>query len=688
MMDKDILHYEQMKLKEIQQLIVDEITKLGEQISGANEYIKDLLEYVHTQKIDDIERAESYGSINSTDFKSSILKKELAFYEKILKKPFFARLDIKRDDDVETLYVGLKNVSKDYTPIVVDWRTPIASLLYYDDLGETYYIAPVGRIAVELLLKRQFSTAPNKILSYVDSGIKINDEILLETLAHNTTSYMSNIVATIQKEQNEIIRRSPDVDVIIDGVAGSGKTSIALHRLAYILYAKKNSLTSKNIIMISPNKMFDKYVSELLPELGEDNVMSYTLDEFFKYIGIFPIDIQSKTEMIEEQFTDPLKQDEINKKRSLEFFNFIDKFLKNIDTSKLLRKIDWGGISLTDNDFAKLSDRYKKINLYERLEDEIRFLLSNKFSTLSDKKLETLVNKQMKKMSKLLQPTAFMESIYKKYGLHFSKNLGYEDLGLYAYLSINLKKIAKNYWAKYIYVDEMQDYDNFSIAVMRALFPDAKFILCGDYSQNIISSQSNLEYLKQCFPNIVIDKLYTSYRSTSNIVEFSQSILNTKTSSQLIRKGSPTQVLKCDNNTRQWEYIQKYVNSNPQDKIAIIAKTEADAYEIASHCPQFNLIVDDNNPLLITSKKIITTVNLSKGLEYDRVIIPFADTTHYNTPLDRQNLYVASTRALHHLTCLFSGEISNFISKKYIITPNTKQQIIPFNAIDINEKTI
>lgn len=665
-MDKQILNYEQAKLKEIQELIIGEISKLGEQINGANNYINDLLEYIHTQKIDDIELAESYGTINSTDLNSALLKKELAFYEKVLKKPFFARLDINRDDELETLYVGLKNISKDYTPVVVDWRTPIASLLYYADLGKTQYLAPAGPIDVELLLKRQFSTEPNKILSYVDSGIKINDEILLETLANNTSSYMSNIVATIQKEQNEIIRRSPDLDVIIDGVAGSGKTSIALHRLAYILYAKKQSLTSKNIIMISPNNMFDKYVSELLPELGEDNVLPYTLDGLFKFLGIYPQSIQSKAEMVENQFWSTSKQTEINIKRSIDFFNFVEKYLKNLNTGELLKRLDWGDITITDKDLLRLQNGRKSINLYERIEDEIRSVLSNKFPALADKKLDALTNKQMKKLSKFLQPMVFLENIYKKYGLQFSKNLGYEDLGVYAYLTINLKKVEKNFWAKYIYVDEMQDYDNFSIAVIRVLFPDAKFILCGDYSQNIISSQSNLEYLKQCFPKISIDKLYTSYRSTANIVEFSQRIINTNTSSQLIRKGSPINVIGCDTNADQWKYIQGYANSHPKDKIAIIVKTETDAYNIASHCPQFDLIVDDNNPLQIESKRIITTINLSKGLEYDRVIIPFADAEHYSTSIDRQNLYVASTRALHHLTCLFCGKPSNFIPKEYI----------------------
>lgn len=665
-MDKEILHYEQMKLKEIQQLIVEEMTKLGKQISGADDYIKDLLEYVHTQKIDDIELAESYSAINSTDFNSAALKRELAFYERILKKPFFARLDFARDDETETLYIGLKNVAKDYAPVVADWRTPIASLLYYADLGKAQYIAPVGPIDVDLLLKRQFSTAPNRILSYVDSGIKINDEILLEALAHNTSSYMSNIVATIQKEQNEIIRRSPDLDVIIDGVAGSGKTSIALHRLAYILYAKKGSLTSKNIIMISPNNMFDKYVGELLPELGEENVVSYTLDGMFRSLGIYPPNIQSKSEMVKEQFLDSSKQNEINIKHSLDFFNFVDKFLKNLDTGKLLKRIDWGEIPITDNDFAKLQNRQKKANLYERLDSDIRFLLSSKFPALTDKKLDIFTNKLMKKMSKLLQPKIFLETIYKKYGLQYSNTLGYDDLGIYAYLTLNLKKIEKNYWAKYVYIDEMQDYDNFSIAAIRSLFPDAKFILCGDYSQNIISSQSNLEYLKQCFPNTAVDKLYTSYRSTSNIVEFSQQIIDTHTSSQFIRKGSPTRVLKCNTEADQWKYIKECSSANPQDKIAILVKTEADACEVASHCPEFDLIIDDNNPLQIESKRIITTINLSKGLEYDRVIIPLADANHYNTQIDRQNLYVASTRALHHLVCLFSNQPFRFIPPKYI----------------------
>lgn len=685
-MDQKILQYEQAKFREAQQLIIDEMSKLRDRINWSDDSIKDLLDYVHTQKIDDIELIEAYESINLADFNSSVLKKELMFYKRILKKPFFARLDIERNNDSNIFYVGLKNISKDIEPMVVDWRTPIASLLYYADLGKTQYTAPMGQIEVNLLLKRQFSIASNNINYYVDSGVKINDDILLETLANNTSNYMTNIVATIQKEQNEIIRRSPGVDVIIDGVAGSGKTSIALHRLAYILYAKKDQITSKNIIMISPNNMFDKYVSELLPELGEENVASYTLDNFFKHMGIFPANMQSKAQMVENLFYDTTKQNEINIKRSLDFFNFVNDYLKNIDTSKLLKEIDWGGINITTADLSKLKNRYRAENLYEHIEDDIRYLLSNKFSVLTDKKIDNLVNKQMKKVSKFLQPTAFIETIYKEYGLAVPKKLGYEDLGLYAYLSTNLQKIEKNYWTKYIYVDEMQDYDNFSIAVMKSLFPDAKFILCGDYSQNIVSTQSNLDYLKQCFPDISVDKLSTSYRSTANITQFAQQIINVQNSSQIIREGSPTQVIECDTETKQWEYIQKYSKLYPKEKIAIIAKTENDARKIALNCPQFDLIVDDNNPLQIESKKIITTINLSKGLEYDRVIIPLADANHYNSSLDQQNLYVASTRALHHLTCLFSGKVSNFIPQKYITKTDSEKRIKPIKSCKENEK--
>lgn len=151
--------------------------------------------------------------------------------------------------------------------MILDWRTPICSLLYFSSLGPTYYLCENGKINVNLNLKRQFLLEPNRIINYFDTDTKIDDDILQQVLSKNSTNYMSNIVQTIQEDQNRIIRKDSKSNVIINGVAGSGKTSIAMHRLAYLLFVDKNHLTSKNILIISPNTLFSKYISDILPEL-------------------------------------------------------------------------------------------------------------------------------------------------------------------------------------------------------------------------------------------------------------------------------------------------------------------------------------------------------------------------------------------------------------------------------------
>lgn len=661
-MNKNVLEFEQNKLLEAQKIIFEEILKLDNRIDDSNLEIKDISAYIKEQGLDELELIQSYSSINHLEDNIGEHKKEIDYLKKIINKPFFARLDV-FDEDLNIYYIGLKNILKDYKPFILDWRAPLASLLYYSDLGKTSYIAPRGNVELELRLKRQFTIKNAKILSYVDSGLKINDEMLLDVLANNTSSYMKNIVETIQKEQNEIIRRNTDKNVIINGVAGSGKTSISLHRLAYILYAKKEKITSKNIQMISPNNMFNEYVSEILPELGEENVFSSTMDSLLRFHLLFPDKINDKNEMLENQF-DLVRQKSINIKHSLKFFKLYNDFLSNFDIKPIIKLLKWNyGIS---DELLSKSDFYDgdKTNIFERLKSCIAYIINNKNLVLTDKAFEKELNKKLKESMKIINANKLIQIFYKKNNLPFTA-LNYEDLYIFSYTQMKISDYKKDYSIKYLYVDEIQDYDPFALSIIKSIFCDAKVILCGDYRQNILSSQSNLEFLKHLYPDIEIDNLTKCYRSTTQIVKFSQAIIKENNATSFVRNGEKPLVKKCSDNNSQYEFINSFLKKHPTDKIAVLVKTDKDAKELSTFCPDFDLIINDNDSKLIRSNKIITTIYLSKGLEYDHIIIPFVDENTYFTQLDKQNLYVASTRALHNLICLFSNNISKFVPVEF-----------------------
>ena len=275
-MNKKILDYEQKNIKKVQNIIDSNIKVLLSKISNSNESIQQALEYINSNKLDSIEKRDMFSLINNKHEIVSTLTRSKDFLIRIKPKPFFAKIVFSEDGcQEETYYVGLKNIKNNNNEVVIDWRVPVASLLYFSSLGKTSYDAPIGKINVNLLLKRQFRLIPDKIVSYIDTDTKIDDNFLQDILSQNTTYYMHNIVQSIQEEQNSIIRRLPQQSVIIDGIAGSGKTSIAMHRISYILYCDKGKTTSKNVLVVSPNKLFSSYISELLPELGEENVTNF-----------------------------------------------------------------------------------------------------------------------------------------------------------------------------------------------------------------------------------------------------------------------------------------------------------------------------------------------------------------------------------------------------------------------------
>lgn len=665
-MNEIILKEENEQLKTAQSLINNHIQDFNNKNVHLECINKKKLEFIASEKLDNYEKVEIYTDVNMND--SSILsnKNEIKLLKNIYPKPFFARIDFKNDQKEKSYYIGIKSISRnDDSLMILDWRTPVCSLLYFSNLGKTSYSCESGKVYVDLQLKRQFQLVPNKIINYFDTDTKIDDTILQSVLSKNTSDRMSNIVQTIQEEQNKIIRKDPKTNVIINGVAGSGKTSIAMHRLAYLLFVNKEEITSKNLLIISPNQLFSKYISDVLPELGEENVDTYTIDELLKSLKLLPINFGTKLNMMKNCISNTERMNEINIKYSLDFKHYVDNFLTTFDVFPYIKMGCKEIVTLTDNDLHSVVMPKYNFNIYEKLSYIIEECFKNKYYSLPMSKIENLAKKCVKLCLKYLTPIEIMHGLYNSKGLHFGENeiLGYEDISIYAYIVCYLNNINKNFYIKHIFIDEMQDYDAFSLDLIKQLYPNAIFTIAGDYNQNIVSSVKNIDVLNEIFPNTEIDKLDISYRSTEEIVNFANRIIKNKDSSKyIVRNGEEPYIVKIDNDLELVNKVRSITNEHKNDKFAIITKSEFEAKSLSNLLPEFTLILDDKNEKLLYSKFIITTNYLSKGLEFDRVIIPNVTKQNYNSEQDKYRLYVSCTRALHGLYIIYNNKISDFIN--------------------------
>jgi len=666
-MDNRTLQEEQQNVKVAQQLIDDQVAELDSLIHDLANRNLDALKYVQSENLDVMEMAEAYGEINTQDEHLYDLTSNRLFLKRIRPKPFFARLKFDTAEKHEDLFVGLKNIDRDGMPYIIDWRVPTASLLYFSSLGKTSYTAPIGEVEVDLKLKRQYRISDGIVNSYVDTNVKIDDEVLQEVLSKNTSSYMSNIVQSIQAEQNAIIRKKPYDSVIVNGIAGSGKTSIAMHRISYILYCLKETITSRNIRIISPNPMFSEYISKLLPELGEENVETESILSFMRTFEAIPLKMDaSRKEMVEACFNNPFRQNEVNYKFSTEFYHKVEDYLKNLDMKKMIKTINFDNMSFTDEEIENAVEMAKNVpNVYSRFIKICSKLIADYDPFASGKTLD----KQMQKV-KIRAKTAFktmdiMRDLYNHFGMTLPKKLNYEDIPIYGFIEHRTRLLQPNYFIKHIFIDEVQDYDPFSLSLLKDLYPMAVFTAVGDYNQNLLSTQTNLPVLKELLPKADVDNLNTSYRSTFEIVDFSAKVMGGTIETTLVRHGEKPTVKKSSITELQ-EHVKNIVESHKDSKIAVIVKNDKEAKSYAEVLKDFTLITNEHDTQLLTKKLIITTIYLSKGLEYDHVILPNVDKHIYNSKLDRQNLYVATTRALHGLYVFYEKEPSNFIPAEYI----------------------
>jgi len=621
------------------------------------------------------------GNMDSVEIRSNLLSsamEEQAFLRKskYLKKlyrirsnPYFGRIDITSDRDYK-IYLGITYLEKDNDHLIYDWRSPVANLFYDSEVGSCSYIAPEGQIDCILHKKRQYKITNGKIVNIFDNDLNINDDVLQQVLSNESSDKMKNIVNTIQKEQNNVIRNITNKNLIVEGIAGSGKTSVALHRIAYLLYKIPN-LSSDNVLIFSPNNIFSIYISNVLPELGEDNTKETTFSAFSKdYIKEYK-EIETFTDFISRYYTNKdINVSLIKFKQSDRIVKVIEDYVENlIKNTKFIDDLSYLEFKLDRNTLNYLfHDRYNMLNIIERLDKMAEYLCNlNGFSVGKHKrsilsKLYKIVN--FKKDFKKLYFDFYMSDEFKKaYGNNLSqleikefinvKTMYYEDSLLFIYLKGLIQGFPYSNLISEIVIDEAQDYSKLQYLILKKIFKRASFTILGDVNQTInpYYKYNSLNDLKDVLGD---DTLYLSltktYRSSKEIIEFSNKILNLDYAVS-IRKNNNKPVIVRNNIENEIDCLKndiKYLQ-NLYKKTCIITKNNDECNKL------YELLKDEfliSNMLslekLPNPNLVIVPSFLAKGLEFDSVII-YNEKNNYYLDSEKYLYYVAVTRSMHEL---------------------------------------
>ena len=631
---------------------------------------------------------------------------KILLLEKMIKSPYFARIDFKFDDEdeFEKIYIGRSSLRKNsYQEMYVyDWRSPIASVFYRFMTGEAFYDAPCGRVTGELNLKRQYEIKNGKLEYFFDSDVQIVDEFLRQLLSQNTTAKMKAIVETIQHEQDVVIRDMENDLLMVQGVAGSGKTSIALHRAAYLMYqGLQTKLSANNIMIISPNSIFEQYISNVLPELGEDNVISSVFEDILSEL-LNGRKIQSRNDFLENLIVNSkykeISRNSIEFKTSSFFREILDQFLIDIPRQWIeFEDVYYEGKCVVSRQILKdkiLGRTETPLGIkLEQLED---YILEQIFGTgkgRGHKEEKNLIKQEIQKFIKidivelykilfsneayfysLLQnsnPSQNIKNIWKytKENLE-ADSLYYDDAIAIAYLYLKIYGTNKYKNIKQVVIDEAQDYYPLQYEIFNLLFSNAKFTILGDMKQTLAKKEdiSFYEQIQKILNKkksslIMLDK---SFRCTNEILNFSLKFI--EKSSQIKsfnRNGDSPKVYIADNSEIFIDEIVKEIKLCQEkgfQSICLICKTEKNSiylFNKIKHKLDIQLI--KNGSVSDLQGVFILPVYMSKGLEFDTVLICDADSQNYHDEDDKNLLYVACTRALHKLSLFCENEVSPLI---------------------------
>lgn len=595
--------------------------------------------------------------------------------QKTKASPYFARIDFLPEGEQETAayYIGLYAFRFQRQLYVIDWRSPVASMFYDFELGPAYYDAPQGHTDGEIRLKRQFKITNGEMEYAFDSSQNIQDDILQQELAHTSDEKMKSIISTIQKEQNQIIRNEKAHTLIIQGVAGSGKTSIALHRVAFLLYRYRNTIKAQNVTIISPNKVFGDYIGNVLPELGEEPIFEASLEDLALIQLENGVDFVGDRDPLET--ADPAWEQRVKFKSTVEFVRLMDDFIERLpELAFHPQNYEYKEWKVPADWIQARVDVYKRFPLIKRLEmvaDDIHSRLENEFLREEQPPHRNRIFQALRKMLTMKTTLSAYRAFFRQLGKEraklykpFQKGvLEWNDVFPYLYLQAAFTGLQQSRLIKHLVIDEMQDYSPIQYAVLNLLFQCPKTIL-GDFSQSINPySPYTLEDLHQLYEGSQLMRLEKSYRSTWEIIHFAKKIVAQADFQAVERHGPAPDLLAFPTPEEELEAVCQRIAAFHESKynaLGIVTRTNSEAKalyeELRAQGAEVNLITPESSSF--QNGATVLSIQMSKGLEFDQVLLPHATEETYHTDFDRNLLYVACTRAMHQLTITCTGEIT------------------------------
>lgn len=641
-------------------LIRKKISKLGQELFDDDSKVlefKKLIWDTHTE----MDPNEMRSMMAESDLQVSIMQSKGNYLQRLFRiqnKPYFGSIRFKEEgsEEEDNIYIGITHVEDKLDYYVHDWRSPICSMFYDYETGPASYKAPSGIIKGNIIKKRQYIIEDAELKHIFDNDLNISDSLLQEVLAEESSDKMKNIVNTIQEEQNKVIRNTEDKNLIVEGIAGSGKTSVALHRIAFLLYRIPN-LTSSNVVVFTPNKVFSEYISNVLPELGEDNTYDMTFyDLLCQNINEYK-DIENFTDFISRYYKGNVDNyDMVKYKQSDEIIKDIDSYINNLlSTIKFNNKLEYDNFIEIDTEELNnmLNYKYNRFPLFERIKEISKKIASNNYegstknASSIEKKLKELLNIKLDLKDIF---NNFYQSEYSKYKDKVNdKYLYYEDACIFLYIKSLLVGFNTNHVIKEIVIDEAQDYNKLQYLIIKKTFKTSNYTILGDTNQTInpYYKYDSLEELTSIFESSKYITLTKTYRSTGKIIDYTNKILGLNHVTA-IRNDKASDIIFRNNITKN-DFLTDINNLKTISKsIAIITKNDKEAEKV------YNMLKDDLDIMLIDGfghikrDLVVVPSYVAKGLEFDSVII-YTDEDNKYQEKDKYLFYVACTRAQHNL---------------------------------------
>lgn len=652
-------------LTDVTKKITAQIQELETTVDTNEQAYKEIKKYTVDYK-NELDKYEVYNhqqNLSFIDKRNTIETNRIAKLSYLQETPYFSRIDFQFDEEeeAEKFYIGRYGFVDNYgQQLVYDWRAPISSLYYDFPLGSAYYESMGKKFTGSLQLKRQFDIKNGTIRFLVDSNDALNDDFLINELSKHTTKEMKTIIHTIQKEQNEAIRDSKTRNLLIQGVAGSGKTSIALHRIAYLLYQKRAELAASEVLILSPNEVFSDYISTVLPELGEDDLFQSDITQLMQPLMGESLVIGDRQGEIAEILSKPQskKAQSYLHKRSASFFWAMTEYLETIP-KKLFREdiVIEPDIRLTKQQIQATFINLPTAALWQQIK-ELAQRLSKELPG-DQNKSAAWIARELKKRTGITQPLREYEKFLatQKEALIKEENtLAYSDAFPYLFFKWKIEGLPINHQIKHLVIDEMQDYSLLQFYLLDQLFPCQKTI-CGDVSQNLLREDPDfLTQIQTIIPDSRVITFNRSYRSSYEIMSYAKRFTTNQDLQPVERHGKAVAEIHLTKEQDKWMELRQQIASFQQSSYrtcGIICQSEAAMTAIKQQLVEVPLTCLTKETKAMAEGVILTTPQFAKGLEFDQVILP---DVHAHQLTKKSNLlYTSCSRALHELTLLVTS---------------------------------